>query len=349
MKTADFDYELPQELIAQHPPERRDAARMMVLHRPTEGIEHRLFTDLAEHVRPGDVLVLNRTRVLAARLFARKQPTGGTVELLLLKRLNGHRWEALVRGRRTRAGTRLAVLDGAGQPTGPAATVLGETDFGGRVVEFESDPAQWLERYGEMPLPPYIHERLGDPERYQTVFAETPGSAAAPTAGLHFTAATIAGLQRQGVRVEYVTLHVGLDTFRPVHEEEVERHAIHSEWCQLTEEVAERLSAARAEGRGIVAVGTTVVRVLETAALRAAEEGAPQAFAPFSGETDIFITPGFRFRAVDALLTNFHLPRSTLLMLVSAFAGREFILRAYREAVAARYRFFSFGDCMLIL
>ena len=349
MKTADFDYPLPAELIAQQPSERRDAARMMVLDRRTAAIEHSHFTDLARYLMPGDVLVLNRTRVIPARLRAKKEPTGGKVELLLIKRLGETSWEALVRGRRVPAGTRLRLLDRSGLATGPRAEVRALTESGGRVVEFESAGEGWLQDYGEMPLPPYIHRHLEDSERYQTVFGRVPGSAAAPTAGLHFTEGTLDELVAMGVEIEQVTLHIGLDTFRPVKEEEVEHHDIHSEWCEMLPDVAERLSRAKAAGRRVVAVGSTSVRVLETATLAAAENGAGAALAPFSGQTRLFIVPGFTFRAVDVLLTNYHLPRSTLLMLVSAFAGRELVLRAYEEAVRNRYRFFSFGDCMLIV
>ncbi len=345
---SDFDYDLPLELIAQTPIEPRDASRMLILDRAASELSHRRFRDLREYLIPGDVLVLNRTRVLPARLQARKQPSGGRVELLLLRRLADGTWDSLVRGRRVPPGTTLQIV-GPGGEAGPTATAIGTTPAGGRQLRFEEPPERWLNRFGAMPLPPYIHERLQDPERYQTVYSSELGSAAAPTAGLHFTPAYLEDLRAHGVQVEHVTLHVGLDTFRPVTEDDPESHAIHTEWCSVSNEVAARLSQAHAQGRRIVAVGTTAVRTLETAAAAAEQEGAGALLAPFTGDTSLFILPGYRFRAVDGLLTNFHLPRSTLLLLVSAFAGRERILAAYREAVAERYRFFSFGDCMLIL
>jgi S-adenosylmethionine:tRNA ribosyltransferase-isomerase len=361
MKTADFDYALPPELIAQHPLEPRDASRMMVLLRQGGSIEHHAFRDLPHYLRPGDVLVLNRTRVLPARIWAHKAASGGKVELLLLRCLADGRWEALVRGRRARPGTLLEVVGRDGLPVGQTATLEEERPSGARVVRFSQEPGAWLAQCGEMPLPPYIHERLDDQERYQTIYGDVAGSAAAPTAGLHFTPSMLDTVRALGATVAYVTLHVGLDTFRPVHEEDVEQHAIHSEWCELDDETAATLSAARREGRRVIAVGTTSVRVLETAAaaalalsaavpaLGSAGERGGDAFVPYVGDTRLFIYPGYRFRAVDAMLTNFHLPRSTLLMLVSAFAGRDLVLRAYEEAVRERYRFFSFGDCMLLL
>ncbi|MGI6208452.1 MAG: tRNA preQ1(34) S-adenosylmethionine ribosyltransferase-isomerase QueA [Anaerolineae bacterium] len=349
MLTSEFDYDLPPELIAQTPIEPRDAARMLVLDRATGQISHRSFRDLPEYLRPGDVLVLNCTRVLPARIWARKVPTGGRVELLLLNRNGDSTWEALVRGRKVPPGTELEVLDQTGTGRGHRAHVLAVTDSGGRLVRFQDPPETWLEHCGEVPLPPYIHEHLDDPERYQTVYSASPGSVAAPTAGLHFTTAMLERLKDLGVQLEYVTLHVGLDTFRPVTEERVEDHAIHSEWCEVTPQVSARLNQAKAEGRRVIAVGTTAVRTLETAAAQAESQGASGVLAPFAGRTSLYIVPGYRFRVVDALLTNFHLPRSTLLLLVSALAGRERILAAYQEAVKERYRFFSFGDCMLII
>ncbi|NPV07534.1 MAG: tRNA preQ1(34) S-adenosylmethionine ribosyltransferase-isomerase QueA [Anaerolineae bacterium] len=349
MKTSEFDYDLPPDLIAQTPIEPRDAARMLVLCRDTGEVRHDRFADFPTYLHPGDVLVLNRTRVLPARLWARKIPAGGRVELLLLSRTTDSTWEALVRGRRVPVGTELEVTGPSESEPGPRACVTGVSPSGGRLIRFEEPPETWLERYGRVPLPPYIHRHLEDPERYQTVYSDTPGSVAAPTAGLHFTPAMLDRLRATGVHVEYVTLHVGLDTFRPVTEEQVEDHTIHSEWCEVTPEVSARLTRAKEEGRRIVAVGTTVVRTLETSAAQAAAAGADDVLVPFAGRTSLFILPGFRFRAVDVLLTNFHLPRSPLLLLVSAFAGRERILAAYREAVCLRYRFFSFGDCMLIM
>lgn len=358
MLIRDYDYELPKELIAQTPVEPRDAARLMVIHRATGEIEHQVFRDIVAYLRPGDVLVANDTRVIPARLHARKVPTGGRVELLLLNRRNATTWEVLVGGKRVREGTRLEVRsdqeDQAGAD-GPRllAEVVEVLDGPRRIVRFDRPVEEVWDRLGEVPLPPYVHEPLRDPERYQTVYARAEGSAAAPTAGLHFTPELMHRLREMGVEFAWVTLHIGLDTFRPVTEERVTEHKIHSEYCELRPETAEQINRAKLEGRRIIAVGTTVVRVLETAALKAVEiagEGCPwQTVAAFSGDTDLFIYPGFRFRVVDALITNFHLPRSTLLLLVSAFAGRERILRAYREAIRRRYRFYSFGDATLIL
>jgi S-adenosylmethionine:tRNA ribosyltransferase-isomerase len=359
MNVADFDYHLPPELIAQTPAEPRDSARLMVVDRARGTITHRTFRDVGEYLRAGDVLVLNDTRVLPARLHAHKLPTGGRVELLLLRPLDApERWEVLVRGHGLRPGTRLALDPPPGAPPVVGldvhARVEQEYPTGERVVWFERAPDKWLGRLGEMPLPPYIHTPLADPERYQTVFARTPGAAAAPTAGLHFTPELLVGLREQGVRLDYVTLHIGLDTFRPVTEEHVEDHHIHSEWCRLAQETAEDLNRAKLAGGRVIAAGTTSVRVLETAGRGAfgRADGEACAWRPvsaFSGPTDLFIYPGYTFRVVDVLLTNFHLPRSTLLMLVSAFAGVELIRNAYAEAVAQRYRFFSFGDAMLLL
>ena len=312
----------------------------MVLHRQTETVEHRIFRELPDLLRPGDALVFNTTRVLPARLHARKLPGGGRVELLLLRRIEAQVWEVLVGGKAVRPGRRLSVEGG------PAAEVI--DDLGGprRVLRFAEPLTPQLERIGEMPLPPYIHAPLRSPEDYQTVFARHPGSAAAPTAGLHFTPDLLARLEATGVCLVPVTLHIGLDTFAPVSEELVEDHPIHTEWCQLDASAAEGLQSVRANGGRIIAIGTTCVRTLETAARHAP---AGQVAAPFEGPTDLYILPGHTFRAVDALLTNFHLPRSTLLMLVSAFAGRERILAAYELAKAEGYRFYSFGDSMLIL
>ncbi len=355
MRTADFDYDLPPELIAQTPVEPRDAARLMVVDRSTGELAHRRFRNLPEYLRPGDLLVFNESRVIPARLFARK-PTGGRVEVLLLRPRSETVWEVLVRGRRVRTGLRLAILEGPeGEPAGAEAEVVEEGERGLRVLRFDQPVLPLAEQVGQVPLPPYIHEPLRDPERYQTVFARTPGSAAAPTAGLHFTPELLHRLREMGVRMAFVTLHVGLDTFQPVREERVEDHRMHTEYCSLRPEVAEQINRTRLEGGRIVAVGTTSVRVLETAARRAAEglpEGACcgwQTVAAFEGNTDLFIYPGFRFRVVDVLITNFHLPRSTLLMLVAAFCGKELMDRAYQEAIRLRYRFYSFGDAMLIL
>ena len=340
MKTSDFDYELPQQLIAQTPIEPRHASRLMALHRATGAIEHRRFSDIGHYLRPGDLLVANDSRVIHARLHARKVPTGGKVELLLLRRHDPTTWEVLVGGKRVRVGTRLE-LDGP-RPSLPRAEVIEVLDGARRLLRFEHPIEPLLDEIGVVPLPPYIHEPLANAERYQTIYARIEGSVAAPTAGLHFTPELMEALQEQGVRFAFVTLHISLDTFRPVREEEIEEHPMHSEWCRLPPETAEAIQRTKAAGGRVVAVGTTAVRVLETAAR---EKGI---FASFSGWTDLFITPGFRFRVVDALITNFHLPRSTLLMLVSAFAGKELMDRAYREAIRQKYRFYSFGDVMFI-
>ncbi len=341
LHTDDFDYDLPPEYIAQSPVEPRDSARLMVLDRATGTVTHAIFREIGRFLRPGDLLVVNRTRVIPARLYARKVPTGGKVELLLLRREGPGIWQAMVRGRGLRPGVRLQVEDG------PQAEIVAQLDGPLRRIRFAEplDEAR-LEHVGQVPLPPYIHRPLEDPERYQTVYAREPGSAAAPTAGLHFTPRLIRELQAQGIAFAEVTLHVGLDTFAPVKEDDPRQHKIHTEWCRLPPETAERIHAARAAGGRIVAVGTTTVRTLETAA-RHAPPG--QLVAPFEGDTDLFILPGFTFRVVDAMITNFHLPRSTLLMLVSAFAGRETILEAYEIAKREGYRFFSFGDAMLIV
>jgi S-adenosylmethionine:tRNA ribosyltransferase-isomerase len=350
----DFDYALPSALIAQTPIEPRDSSRLLVVHRSTGFIEHRLFRDIGQYLQPGDLLVANRSRVIPARLRGHKMPSGGAVELLLLAvraDLGRDHWEALVRpGRRVREGQRLEFASGA-----LAADVLERTPAGGRIVRLEAadgDVAGALARIGTVPLPPYIRAPLADPERYQTVYARVPGSAAAPTAGLHFTPALLADLQARGVGLVYVTLHIGLDTFRPIEEADVAQHQIHSEEIALDAATAARINAVRAAGGRIVAVGTTAVRVLESAAAHAEEQGNADSgavVAPLCGRTSLFIVPGHRFRAVDVLLTNFHLPRSTLIVLVSAFAGRELVLRAYAEAVAQRYRFYSFGDAMLVV
>ncbi|NMB88007.1 MAG: tRNA preQ1(34) S-adenosylmethionine ribosyltransferase-isomerase QueA [Chloroflexi bacterium] len=339
MKTSDFDYNLPPERIAQTPVEPRHAARLLVLRRDQAGLEHTTFWHIGEYLRPGDLLVVNETRVIPARVFAHK-PTGGQVEILLLKKVAECTWEALVGGKRVLPGLSLRLEDGL------QAEVTGELNGSRRLVRFEEPVESHLEHIGQMPLPPYIHTPLQDPQRYQTVYAATPGSAAAPTAGLHFTPELIGRLEEQGVGLARVTLHVGLDTFAPVKEDDPQQHHIHTEWCELTPEVAAQVNATRRAGGRVVAVGTTSVRTLESAAQAAA---AGQAVAPFSGTTGLYILPGYRFRAVDAMVTNFHLPRSTLLMLVSAFVGRERILEVYQEAVQREYRFFSFGDAMLLL
>lgn len=350
MRTADFRYDLPERLIAQRPVEPRDSSRLLVVDRATGELAHRHFRDIGEYLRPGDLLVANESRVIPARLFGRKVPSGGKVELLLLSRRNDTVWEALVKGRKIAPGDRIGLPDLGRPAAADEYTLIGdvveETPAGGRLLRFPRPIDALLDGLGMVPLPPYIHEPLANPERYQTVYARIRGSAAAPTAGLHFTPALLERLAGQGVEFAFVTLHIGLDTFRPVTEERVEDHVIHSETCEMTAAVAARINRAKAEGRRIVAVGTTSVRVLETAAGLAQP---PDVALPFAAATRLFIYPGYRFRAVDALITNFHLPGSSLLMLVSALAGRELILRAYQEAIAREYRFYSLGDGMLIL
>ncbi|BCU81324.1 S-adenosylmethionine:tRNA ribosyltransferase-isomerase [Polycladomyces abyssicola] len=343
MDVSMFDFDLPEELIAQKPNPERSASRLMVLHRDTGEVEHKRFPDLLDYLQPGDVLVLNDTRVRPSRLIGVKEETGAKIELLLLKPLGNDRWEALVKpAKRVKQGTVITFGDGR-----LTAVCEGESEVaGGRLfrLQYDSDDVEsLLEELGQMPLPPYIREQLDDPERYQTVFSRVVGSAAAPTAGLHFTPALLERIEEKGVHIAYITLHVGLGTFRPVTAEKVEDHQMHAEYYEVSEETAEIIRRARAEGGRIFAVGTTTVRTLETVASRFGEIRAT------SGWTDIFIYPGFRFRAVDAMVTNFHLPKSTLIMLVSAFASREQVLAAYREAVRERYRFFSFGDAMLIV
>jgi S-adenosylmethionine:tRNA ribosyltransferase-isomerase len=374
MKTSDFDYELPPERIAQTPVEPRDASRLMVVHRDTEQIEHRTFRDIGDYLRPGDLLVLNQTRVIPARLFGHKALTGGRVELLLLDQHDDYTWEALVRGKGLRPGVRIElqtggrtqpVMDvGSGRKARGAeclaAEIMAETEAGGRLIHFERPVEPLLEEMGQIPLPPYIHEPLADQERYQTIYGQIDGSVAASTAGLHFTPDLLVSLRRMDVEMAFVTLHIGLDTFRPVREEWVEDHQIHTEWYELTAPVARQINHAMLEGRRVIAVGTTAVRALESAAGgwatptpgACAPEGeacAWQTVQAYAGPTDLFIYPGYGFHVVGAMVTNFHLPRSTLLMLVSAFAGRDLILRAYQEAKRGEYRFFSFGDAMLLL
>ncbi len=337
--TSDYDYHLPPDLIAQTPVEPRDSARLLILDRAHRTLEHRIFRDLPDLLRPDDVLVANDSRVLPARLLGRRA-TGGAVEALLLRPLDGDEWAALLRpGRRIRAGETLTF--GAGVLS---ATVLEGRDGGERRLRLQTPAGTvWdaIHRAGAVPLPPYIHTPVADPERYQTVYAREEGSVAAPTAGLHFTPELLQRLKERGVETYHVTLHVGAGTFQPVQGEDPAAHVMHAEWAELDAATAAALRAARQAGRRIVAVGTTTVRVLETAA----RDGMIQ---PFSGWTEIYIRPGYRFQAIDALITNFHLPRSTLLMLVSALAGKDLIDAAYAEAIARRYRFYSFGDAMLI-
>lgn len=339
MKKSDFNFYLPEELIAQTPLEKRDSSRLLVLDKTTGALEHRHFYELPEFLNEGDCLVLNNSRVLPARLIGARE-TGGAVELVLLRDLGEGRWECLSRpGRKTKPGTKLVF--GGGELT---AVVESVAEGGNRVVRFDYEGIflEVLERLGKMPLPPYIKEELDDPERYQTVYSRELGSAAAPTAGLHFTQELLDRIAAKGVKICYVTLHVGLGTFRPVKEEEIERHEMHSEFCIVPEDTARTITETKRRGGRVIAVGTTSCRTLESFA-----EG-NGAIAPSSGWTDIFIYPGYKFKCVDALVTNFHLPESTLIMLVSALAGREHILNAYKAAVEERYRFFSFGDAMFI-
>ncbi len=361
MNTSDFDYTLPPDLIAQTPIEPRYASRLMVLNRATNAIVHAKFSDIDRYLRPGDLLVLNDTRVFPARIRAHKN-TGGAVEILMLRRRAPLTWEVMVGGKGVRLGTKLEI---GGKP-GLSAIVMEELDGSRRLIQFSEPITPLLPAVGEVPLPPYIHTALADPERYQTVFAKVPGSAAAPTSGLHFTPALLASLAAAGVRQAYVTLHIGLDTFAPVTEMRVEDHKIHTEWCHLPRDTAKAINETRAKGGRVIAVGTTVVRVLETAARFSSDDELatetkpldprlakpsrpPRVIQPVIGNTDLFITPGYQFQVADALITNFHLPRSTLLMLAAAFAGRERLLAAYEAAKAERYRFYSFGDAMLIL
>ena len=339
MKKSDFDFYLPEELIAQTPLEKRDSSRLLVLDKATGALEHRHFYELPEFLNEGDCLVLNNSRVLPARLIGARE-TGGAVELVLLRDLGEGRWECLSRpGRKTRPGTKLVF--GGGELTAEVESVA---EGGNRIVRFDYEGIflEVLERLGKMPLPPYIKEELNDPERYQTVYSRELGSAAAPTAGLHFTQELLDRIAAKGVKVCYVTLHVGLGTFRPVKEDEIEQHEMHSEFCIVPEDTAQIISETKQCGGRVVAVGTTSCRTLESFAK---DNGTIE---PSSGWTDIFIYPGYKFKCIDALVTNFHLPESTLIMLVSALAGREHVLNAYKVAVEERYRFFSFGDAMFI-
>jgi S-adenosylmethionine:tRNA ribosyltransferase-isomerase len=335
VKTSDFDYHLPPELIAQTPIEPRDAARLLQLDRSSGAIGHFHFYDLPDLLRPGDLLVANESRVIPARIFAHKAGTGGAVEILLLRRLDEVTWQALVRSHRVHVGTRIEIRADL------EAEVIDVSPSGERLLRFNHPLDARLDELGVMPLPPYIHAPLHDPERYQTIYSRTLGSAAAPTAGLHFTPRLLAQIRNRDIPMIYVTLHVGLDTFKPVETEIVEQHHIHTEYMEVTEEAAAQIRRARAEGRRVVAVGTTSVRVLETMGERG--------LSACMGDTRLFIFPGYKFRVVDGMITNFHLPRSSLLMLVAAFAGKETIDRAYAEAIDRKYRFYSFGDAMLIL
>ena len=346
MRTSDYDYHLPPHLIAQTPVEPRDSSRLLVLHRGTGRIEHRRrFDELVNYLREGDVLVFNNSRVIPARLHARREDTGGRVEFLLLMRLRPGVWRALGRPSRRLVPGSHFLIEGNTR-TELWIKVLEATEDGLRTVHLSSE--EGIEGAGRMPLPPYIHTPLDNPERYQTVYSRVPGSVAAPTAGLHFTPELLETLRAGGMRPVYVTLHVGLDTFRPLRAGDPREHVIHGEHFQLDEDAAAQINTARKDGRRVIAVGTTSVRLLEQAALYAENRGAPE-LVPTSGLAELYILPGHRFRVVDAMITNFHLPRTTLLMLVSAFAGRECVLNAYREAIAREYRFYSFGDGMLIL
>ena len=341
MNTADFDFHLPEELIAQTPLEKRDASRLLVVDRSSGEFSDQHFDSIIDQLQPGDALVMNNTRVLPARLYGEKSGTGGHVELLLLKNTEGDQWEVLAKpAKRLKVGAQVSFGDGR-----LTATVVDELEHGGRIVRFDYQGIflEVLESLGEMPLPPYIHEKLADRERYQTVYAKENGSAAAPTAGLHFTKELLAQIEAKGVKLVYLTLHVGLGTFRPVSVDNLDDHEMHSEFYTLSEEAAATLREVKANGHRVIAVGTTSIRTLETIGNKF--QGDIQAD---SGWTNIFIKPGYQWQIVDAFSTNFHLPKSTLVMLVSAFAGRDLTLKAYEHAIAERYRFFSFGDAMFI-
>lgn len=340
MKVSDFDFNLPEELIAQHPLEKRDSSRLMVLDKKTGNIEHRSFHDVVEYLNEGDTLVLNNTRVMPARLIGEKEGTGGKIEFLLLKRIEGDRWECLAKpGKRAKVGQKFTFGDGK-----LTCTVVDIVEEGNRIIEFSYDGIfeQVLDELGEMPLPPYITEKLEDKERYQTVYSKEKGSAAAPTAGLHFTEELLKEIKAKGVNIAYLTLHVGLGTFRPVKVEDINEHIMHSEYYHLDKENADLINETKKRGNKVIAVGTTSTRTLETI-------GDENGFVrEQSGWTDIFIYPGYKYKVIDELITNFHLPESTLIMLVSALAGKEHVMNAYNEAVKEKYRFFSFGDSMLI-
>ncbi|TDT47623.1 tRNA preQ1(34) S-adenosylmethionine ribosyltransferase-isomerase QueA [Fonticella tunisiensis] len=340
MKVQDFYFDLPEELIAQEPLPERDMSRLMVLHKSDGRVEHKIFRDIIEYLDEGDCLVLNNSRVIPARLYGIKEDTGANMEFVLLKRIDKDKWETLVKpGKKAKIGSRFVFGEGELK-----CTVLDSTEAGGRIIEFEYQGVfeQILDKLGQMPLPPYIKKRLEDKERYQTVYSKIEGSAAAPTAGLHFTKELLQKIEEKGVKIAYITLHVGLGTFRPVKVQNIEEHQMHAEFYMIDEENAEIINSAKRNGKRIISVGTTSCRTLETAAN---EDGYVR---PGSGWTDIFIYPGYRFKILDNLITNFHLPESTLIMLVSALAGREKIINAYRIAVEERYRFFSFGDAMFI-
>ena len=336
LKTSDYYFDLPQELIAQDPLKDRASSRLLVMDKSTGEVQHRIFSDIKEYLRPGDTLVLNNTKVIPARLLGTKEGTGANVEILLLKRISSTQWETLVRpGKKLRPGARVVFGDGSLR-----AVILDILEEGNRLVEFEYEGVfeEVLDRLGEMPLPPYITHKLEDKNRYQTVYAKYEGSAAAPTAGLHFTQELLEEIRAMGVRTAFVTLHVGLGTFRPVKVDDVKSHHMHTEWYNVSKEAAELINRTHAEGHRVICVGTTSCRTVESAA---DENGIVKAGCD---DTSIFIYPGYKFKVMDALITNFHLPESTLVMLVSAFAGREKVLSAYEEAIREKYRFFSFGD-----
>ena len=348
MKTSDFDYSLPPELIAQTPIEPRDQARLMVLNHSTSSLKHQRFFEIVDYLRAGDVLVFNNSRVIPARLSGKRVDSGGRLEILLLRRHSPNVWETLVRpGKRARTGTKIEIttdsISGERPDSKVMAEVVGIGEGGTRLISFSDETL--LPELGKIPLPPYIHVPLQDPERYQTVYAKVAGSAAAPTAGLHFTPKLIDKIKSKGVHCLFITLHVGLDTFRPVRENDPLKHPIHREYGVISQEAANELSQAKAKGRRIICVGTTTVRLVEAAV----QASSTVAIQPFEGWVSLFIVPGHQFRMVDALITNFHLPRSTLLMLVTAFTGKDLINQAYQEAIAQQYRFYSFGDAMLIL
>ena len=340
MKTADFDYDLPPDLIAQTPLEPRDSSRLLVYNRQSKATLHTNFYEIKKFLEPGDLLVFNETRVIPARMYGRKLPGGGKVELLLLERIKEKTWEVLVGGKGLKTGRSIQV------DNGPLAEIILSLDGARRVVRFSERITPLIEYIGKTPLPPYIHTELKDPDRYQTVYAHKNGSAAAPTAGLHFTRKLIKKLRSIGINLAHITLHIGLDTFLPVSEENPVHHKIHTEWCSIETPAVELINQTKKNGGRVIAVGTTCVRALESA-VSTAKFG--DTVGLFEGPTDLFILPGYSFKGVDALITNFHLPRSTLIMLVSAFAGRESILSSYKQAVELGYRFYSFGDAMLIL
>lgn len=340
MKTSDFYYHLPKDFIAQNPAQPRDSSRLLIYNRDSGIISHQKFRDVVGTFKPNDLLVLNHTRVIQARLFGKKIPTGGKIELLLLRELGEGCWQAMVGGKGLKPGVNIQITDG------PRAVI--EQDLGGplRLIRVHEPIQPFLNKIGHTPLPPYIHESLKEPELYQTIYARQTGSAAAPTAGLHFTSELLEAIRDKGTKTAEVTLHIGLDTFAPVHEEDPRKHIIHKEWCELPLETASAINTARQMNGRIIAVGTTSVRTLESASLASKS---PEVIEPFEGETDLFILPGYSFKVVDCMLTNFHLPESTLLMMVSAFAGRKKILELYEIAKQEGYRFYSFGDAMLLV